>query len=952
METKNGVKIFGGTFILFFISLSILSGCGLFEKEKKDNSNGNQTQMQKFTDIFTKLPLFDSSKQKYSTSKRIYPKSSSVSVWEKVIGGSSDDIAYSIIQSSDGGYVVAGGTWSFGAGGSDFYVVKLDSSGNVQWTKTIGGGGYYVASSYDVAYSIIQSSDGGYVIIGETTSFGAGGEDIYVVKLDSSGNVVWTKTIGEISQDEAYSIIQSSDGGYVVVGSYGGVGGTTTIMKLDSAGNVVWAKSFYGVTAVRSITQGSDGGYVVTGEYFGNLAKGGDIHVLKVDSAGNFEWAKNISGGCSVAHSIIQSSDGGYVVVGQVWNPETDSFDICVLKLDSSGNVEWTKTIGGSYYDEAYSIIQSSDGGYVVAGYGVGLDLYVVKLDQSGNVEWIKTIGGEYKVAYSIIQSSDGGYVLAGRAWNPGTDSYDIYVVKIAEDIQNCSERYPVFPIVSTGGSIIVTDVVPTVYSLTPIPNSITPVATSPSPSVQVICQLTCVPEVCNDGVDNDCDGLSDCADPDCSANPACCVVGAGKEIVLPYGSNWRYLVAPLGTQIPGFENTGFDDSSWNEGPAPFGSYSCNGVQMCPFDPSSLTCWPSNSSIFLRKFFFVPSSAQSIKIKAKYNSMHAKLYFNGNLWVEGDVQACGEEITDGIEIPASPPYVFAGGTNLIALQLENSQGTSFFDISIEAVVVGEVCNDGVDNDCDGLIDCADPDCSANPACLPSDAPDLKAEKIKLKCNPPQGQNVCRNGYQVFFSFKNIGTQSAGPFRATIYLSQDGTLDNSDNPIGYCDFTGLAVGAWAQCVVPPTSLPPGWFVIGFVDSGNQVLEMNEQNNIISYQIPNQPLPDLTGQWIDQPEIKNNNRVRGRFKVCNEGPAPAGSFRVSIYKSSDQNLDLGDQVVDTHNISNLPGGDCHTIPIDLANGNSYRNYYLIVFVDSLGQITELDEDNNVIPSEQIP
>jgi hypothetical protein len=563
-----------------------------------------------------------------------------------------------------------------------------------------------------------------------------------------------------------------------------------------------------------------------------------------------------------------------------------------------------------------------------------------------------KDYRGEYKVAYSIIQSSDGGYVLAGRAWNPGTDSYDIYVVKIAEDIQNCSERYPVFPIVSTGGSIIVTDVVPTVYSLTPIPNSITPVATSPSPSVQVICQLTCVPEVCNDGVDNDCDGLSDCADPDCSANPACCVVGAGKEIVLPYGSNWRYLVAPLGTQIPGFENTGFDDSSWNEGPAPFGSYSCNGVQMCPFDPSSLTCWPSNSSIFLRKFFFVPSSAQSIKIKAKYNSMHAKLYFNGNLWVEGDVQACGEEITDGIEIPASPPYVFAGGTNLIALQLENSQGTSFFDISIEAVVVGEVCNDGVDNDCDGLIDCADPDCSANPACLPTDAPDLKAEKIKLKCNPPQGQNVCRNGYQVFFSFKNIGTQSAGPFRATIYLSQDGTLDNSDNPIGYCDFTGLAVGAWAQCVVPPTSLPPGWFVIGFVDSGNQVLEMNEQNNIISYQIPNQPLPDLTGQWIDQPEIKNNNRVRGRFKVCNEGPAPAGSFRVSIYKSSDQNLDLGDQVVDTHNISNLPGGDCHTIPIDLANGNSYRNYYLIVFVDSLGQITELDEDNNVIPSEQIP
>jgi hypothetical protein len=750
--------------------------------------------MQKFTDIFTKPPLFDSSKQKYSAGKsRIYPKSSSVSVWEKVIGGSYwDDLdgACSVIQSSDGGYVITGFSLSFGGS----YVMKLDSDGNVLWMK--------VSDVWFSCYSrvIIESSDGGYVLIG------GNGREIYVIKLDSNGNVLWARAIGGVfngwfDSNSSSSIIESSDGGYVLVGvtCWGACWrGYVYVVKLDSNGNVLWARAIAGISSDGhySIIESSDGGYLVAGSIFDEEGFA-DIYIVKLDSNGNMLWARKIgvSAGGPVT-SIIKSSDGGYVVVG---NSLFIGGNVYVVKLDSAGNVQWAKTIVGGLF--AYSIIETSDGGYALTGWiygafggGPGYYMYIVKLDSSGNGLWQRIIGsGSHNGAYSIVESSDGqGYVVVGwtNGFGPLWDA-DIYVVKIEEEgYLTCNEREAGFPIVLTI-SVISTEVLPESFFVTPPSYSITPLLTSVSPIVQSVCQLMCVPEVCNDGVDNDCDGLIDCADSDCSANPAC---------------------API-------------------------------------------CMP------------------------------------------------------------------------------------------------EVCNDGLDNDCDGFVDCADSDCSANPACLPSDAPDLKAEKIKLKCNPPQGPNVCQNGYQVFFSFKNIGTQNAGPFRATIYLSQDGTLDNSDNPIRYCDFTGLAVGAWAQCVVPPTSLPPGWFVIGFVDSGNQVLEMNEQNNIISYQIPNQPLPDLTGQWKDQPRITNNNRVRGQFKVCNEGPAPAGSFRVSIYKSSDQNLDLGDQVVDTHNISNLPGGNCHTIPIDLANGNSYRNYYLIVFVDSLGQITELDEDNNVIPSEQI-
>jgi hypothetical protein len=783
METKNGVKVFGGTFILFFISFSILSGCGLFEKGKKDNSNGNQTQMQKFTDIFTKPPLFDSSKQKYSAGKsRIYPKSSSASAWAKSIDLTWGDTAFSIIQSSDGGYVVVGWIVSWA---TNALVVKLDSEGNILWAKDIDIGPSFLLS-------ITQSGDGGYIVGGYGCNSDVTACGMYIAKLDNEGNVLKKKIITAEHPllFEVSSIIQSLDGGYVAVGNYGGV-----VVKLNSELDVQWAKTIEGFYQANSIIQSSDGGYIATG-YDWNY----DILVVKLNSNGDVVWAKRIDGGwVDIGYSIIQSSDGGYVVAGSI------SGEAGIVKLDNEGNVVWAKRVFPSSWrywgmSEAYSITRSRDGGYVIAGYITGLGnnyhyFYIVKLDEEGNVVWAGVIGfSSYSIAQSITQSSNGGYAVAGF-YLSGYYSSNMLIVKTGEDFFFCESPYQDILTTTVASSVDVTvsDVFVESYPFIPIEYSITPTgAISLTPYVfGYECQLICVSEVCNDGLDNDCDGFVDCADSDCSANPAC-------------------------------------------GP---------------------------------------------------------------------------------------------------------------------ICVPEVCNDGVDNDCDGLSDCADPDCSVNPACLPRDAPDLKAEKIKLRCNPPQGPNVCQNGYQVFFSFKNIGTQNAGPFRATIYLSQDGTLDNSDNPIRYCDFTGLAVGAWAQCVVPPTSLPPGWFVIGFVDSGNQVLEMNEQNNIISYQIPNQPLPDLTGQWIDQPEIKNNNRVRGRFKVCNEGPAPAGSFRVSIYKSSDQNLDLGDQVVDTHNISNLPGGNCHTIPIDLANGNSYRNYYLIVFVDSLGQITELDEDNNVIPSDQI-
>jgi uncharacterized delta-60 repeat protein len=453
----------------------------------------------------------------------------SASTFAKTIGGSSDDEANSIIQSSDGGYVVAGYTKSFGAGGEDIYVVKLDSTGNVQWAKTIGGSGN------DFARSIIQSSDGGYVVAGWTYSFGAGRSDFYVVKLDSSGNVQWTKTIGGSSYDVANSIIQSSDGGYVVAGwteSFGAVGRDMYVVKLDSSGNVLWTKTI-GVSyhdEANSIIQSSDGGYVVAGKTgsFGSFGAGGyDMYVVKLDSGGNVIWTKTIGGSYhDEANSIIQSSDGGYVVAG--W---TESFgavgrDMYVVKLDSSGNVLWTKTIGGSYHDEANSIIQSSDGGYVVAGwtssFGAGFrDFYVVKLDSGGNVIWTKTIGGSSSDgAHSIIQSSDGGYVVAGWTLNFGAGGADFYVVKMDANGNVCfSQNITNYSVSSTVGSFSSPSTV--AISQYPTVSTVYPTVSSGG-SVKDVCALASVPylNICS-------------ANQDCGFSSA---IETNKEYVKSYG--------------------------------------------------------------------------------------------------------------------------------------------------------------------------------------------------------------------------------------------------------------------------------------------------------------------------------------------------------------------------------------------------------------------------------
>jgi predicted secreted protein len=311
------------------------------------------------------------------------------SEWSKTFGGLGDDFGMSVQQTSDGGYVIAGATnsstTSNGTGAQDLWLIKTDSNGNKVWDKTFGG------SSDDAGWSVQQTSDGGYVVAGYTSSYGVGGDDVWLIKTDSNGNKVWDKTFDGTSDDGGMSVQQTSDGGYVVAGytsSYGAGGWDVWLIKTDSNGNKVWDKTFGGTSDDMgvSVQQTSDGGYVIAGFTSSYGAGGEDVWLIKTDSNGRKVRDKTF-GGTSIdgAISIQQTSDGGYVIAGATFSHGAGRGDVWLIKTDSNGRKLWDETFGGSSNDRGMSVQQTSDGGYVVAGgtssYGAGgEDVWLIKL--------------------------------------------------------------------------------------------------------------------------------------------------------------------------------------------------------------------------------------------------------------------------------------------------------------------------------------------------------------------------------------------------------------------------------------------------------------------------------------------------------------------------------------------------------------------------------------------
>ena len=390
--------------------------------------------------------------------------------WQNTIGGVEGESLNSIEQTPDGGYILGG--WSssgisydkteLSQGFSDYWVVKVNSVGDIEWQNSIGG------SSYDNFYSLHQTSDGGYIlggsslsgISGDKTEACIGDYDYWVLKIDSVGNIEWQNTIGGNDGDRLKTIQQTTDGGYIVGGySSSGISGDKSeasegaddywVVKLDINGAIEWQNTIGGSSYdnLNSIQQCSDGGYVMCGNSESGISGdkieasqgGSDYWVVKLDNGGVIEWQNTIGGsGKDWLWDIQQTTDGGYILAGfsdsgisgDKTEPPVGYEDFWVVKLNSTGIIEWQNTIGGNDYERFCHIKQTLDGGFILGGYSSsGIsgdktedsqgweDYWVVKLYYTGAIEWQNTIGGDNTdVLISMEQTADSGYILGGQS--------------------------------------------------------------------------------------------------------------------------------------------------------------------------------------------------------------------------------------------------------------------------------------------------------------------------------------------------------------------------------------------------------------------------------------------------------------------------------------------------------------------------------------------------------
>ncbi|KYK23438.1 hypothetical protein AYK24_07560 [Thermoplasmatales archaeon SG8-52-4] len=358
----------------------------------------------------------------------------------KTFGGTGSDYGNYVQQTTDGGYVITGETSSFGAGWRDVWLIKTDSAGNKIWDKTFGG------YANDGGYCVQQTTDNGYIISGYTESFGSGGSDIWLIKTNSNGVEEWNNTFGSPSQDWGYCVQQTTDGGYIITGNILTDLHDVWLIKTDSAGNKIWDKTFGGSAndGGYCVQQTTDNGYIISGytESFGSGKW--DVWLIKTNSSGNEEWDKTFGGTDNdEGYFVQQTSDGGYIITGGTKSFSAWGWDVWLIKTDSTGNMLWNRNFGDPFdenEDWGMCVRQTTDSGYIITGETYSsidgeIDVWLIKTDSTGNKKWDRTFGGRRSDAGSCVQqTTDGGYVITGYTYSFGAGYNDVWLIKTDED--------------------------------------------------------------------------------------------------------------------------------------------------------------------------------------------------------------------------------------------------------------------------------------------------------------------------------------------------------------------------------------------------------------------------------------------------------------------------------------------------------------------------------------
>jgi hypothetical protein len=341
--------------------------------------------------------------------------------WERSFGGADDDEGAAVARCPDGGYLVVGTTSSYGTGESDIYLVKADDKGNLVWARTFGG------ADYDYGQSVQITADSCCIIAAYV------GDSVCLIKTDPEGNQVWTRTLGYAAMDGGLSVLQTRDRGYVVLyETYFGDVEYSCLAKTDAAGSLSWSE-FLNIIG-ESVLETGDGGYVVVGEVDEPHAECHDVGLVRVDASGHAvsanAYRRPESEDCG--YSVQSTADGGYIIAGETeqWSRQV----VYIIRTDADGNEVWNRALGRDNDASGHWIEPTGDGGYVVAGRADD-GVFLLKLDADGDTLWTETYGDAVDdCRYSVTQTSDGGFILAGTTDSFGFGNDDVLLIKTDSD--------------------------------------------------------------------------------------------------------------------------------------------------------------------------------------------------------------------------------------------------------------------------------------------------------------------------------------------------------------------------------------------------------------------------------------------------------------------------------------------------------------------------------------